>query len=101
MDNLKNSVISSAKIYISENRYNISLSNSCNEVDKDTIKEINGISITGSNIPLSLIADSGDLDDEIVNPIDRKQTYDLQNSYINITFNCKTKKYIYGDVTLK
>ena len=100
MENLTKSIISSAKIYISENRYNISLTNSCNEVDKDIIAEINGTTIYNSNIPLSLIAESGDLDNEIVNPNDRKQTYDLNTSYITITFNCKTKKYIYGEVTL-
>ena len=99
-ESLKQSIISSAKVYMSNNRYDIALADgSCpKNIENQTanIVKIGNNSITDSKIPLSLIAKEGDLDDEIVDPRDRETTLDLENSYIIITFNCDTKQYKYN-----
>lgn len=94
-ENLEQSIISSAKIYISDNRYDISLEESCGQDKIVNIKKIANNDNLEGKLPLYLLKDAGDMEEEIVDPRDREKKLDLTNSYILVTFDCNTKKYKY------
>lgn len=95
-ENLKKTIISSAKIYVSNNRYDISLMETCSSGKKVKIKQIaDSPDNLNGKISLSLLANAGDLDEKIIDPRDRETELDLENSYIMVTFNCETKDYEY------
>ena len=115
--NLQKSIIAAAKIYISDNKYNITLSDTCdssNERNIITIKEDNSssdsekeITVTDSKIPIKLLVESGDLNDgniNIVNPRNKNLKLVLYNdninkeeSYILVKFDCSSKKFKYPE----
>lgn len=104
-ESLKKSILSAAKIYISENRYNITLdSTTCNDVNKtrniSTINASNDMFIENESgkLKVSVLIDSGDLNDgreTIINPKNNNQKLDLDNSYVIVKYNCNTKDYDY------
>lgn len=100
--NLENSILSAAKIYISDNRYNISLtSESCDSNNQRNISMINGrsdmfIENESGKLKVSVLINSGDLNDgkeKIINPKNNNQVLDLDNSYVIVKYNCNTKDY--------
>ena len=99
--NLQKSIISAAKIYISDNKYNITLSGTCGT--ERPIGSVLGNNISNSQIPIKLLVDSGDLNDgngNIVNPQNRNQKLDLTNSYITVKYDCDTKGFKYENPVL-
>lgn len=98
--NLENSIKSSARAYISDNRYEISLGGSCtNSTDKRNIIFIDNTSISDSKITVKLLVDKGYLksnSDEIINPKTNKPIKKGE-SYIVVTYDCSSKDYKYDD----
>lgn len=99
-ESLKKSILSAAKIYISDNRYNITLdSTPCNDVNKTRdIKSIDGTDLTDNKITIITLTNSGNLNDgreTIINPKNNNQKLDLDNSYVIVKYNCNTKDYDY------
>ncbi len=99
--NLENSIKSSARAYISDNRYEISLNNnSCdNNNTKREILSINDKTITESKITVELLVDKGYLKSnsgEIINPKTNKPIK-KEESYIVVTYDCSSKDYKYDD----
>lgn len=95
-EKLKETIISSTKIYVSNNRYDISLMETCSSGKKIKIKQIaDSPDNLNGKIALSLLANAGDLDEKIVDPRARETKLNLENSYIIVTFNCNTKDYEY------
>lgn len=92
-ENLKKSIIRSAEIYISNNRYDIAIS-SCTD-DKATITNVANNTITSSQIPLRLLTDSGDMEAVLLDPRNKNKKINLDDSYIIVTFNCTNKEYDY------
>lgn len=82
-ENLKKNIISATKLYVNENKYDLSFT--CD----NTIK-----------IPISKLIDTGKLDliktekqdGDIKNPINND---DLTNKEVSVTFNCQTKQFTY------
>ena len=109
-DNLKKSIISAAKVYISDNRYNITLDlgedsklclDSTVEEDISSIGENNLKNLLGVNkVPISLLVDSKTLstnsEGNILNPKDKNKILDKNNSYVLIKYQCSTKDYNYA-----
>ena len=106
---LENSILSAAKIYTSDNRYNITLEYNDNgglcsgsESDED-IARIDGKDLNSllgvSKLPVSLLVDAKDLstnsEGKIVNPSDKSKTLNLSSSYVLIKYQCNTKDYTY------
>ena len=111
---LEKSIISAAKIYVSDNRYNIFV----NAIECDTNNEIDAvINIKGKNgasdvmyagkLPVKILVDAGNLktnaDGEIVNPIDKKKMLQLDvddsgtyQSYVGVKYLCDKKDYSYS-----
>lgn len=81
-ENLKDNIISSAKIYVNTNKYDLDFV--CN---------------TAKDIPLQTLVDSGDLnidkDGKIINPIDDTEI-DLDSSSVSVTYNCTNKTFSYS-----
>lgn len=104
MDNLKKSIISAAKIYISDNRYKIKLANdSCEPDNTRNISTINDssemfIKKNFGKLKIQTLVDAGNLttnkDGKILNPIDNKEL-NLESSYIIVKYDCTTKDYNY------
>lgn len=99
--NLENSIKSSARAYISDNRYEIRLDNqSCNNnITKREIVSINNEIITESKITVKLLVDKGYLKSNsgnIINP-ETNKSIDKGNSYIKVKYNCSSKDYKYDD----
>lgn len=104
MDNLKKSIISAAKIYISDNRYKIKLANNSCETDNTrNISTINDrstmfIDENSGKLKIQTLVDAGNLttnkDEKILNPIDNKEL-NLESSYIIVKYDCTTKDYNY------
>lgn len=82
-ESLKKNIISATKLYVNENKYDLSFT--CD----NTIE-----------IPISVLIDTGKLDliktekqdGEIKNPINND---DLTNKEVSVTFNCQTKQFTY------
>lgn len=95
--NLKDSIISAAKIYISDNRYQITVGN-CDDSNKADIESINNVTLTDSKITIQTLADAGNLkttsDGKIINPKD-KTSLNLGNSYVVVKYQCDKKEYEY------
>ncbi len=95
--NLKDSIISAAKIYISDNRYQITVGN-CDDSNKADIESINDMTLTDSKITIQTLADAGNLkttsDGKILNPKD-KTSLNLDNSYVVVKYQCDKKEYEY------
>lgn len=103
-DNLKKSIISAAKVYISDNRYNITLDYGKNLCDSGEIEEkiasINEDTLTDSKLPIQWLVDSKTLstnsEGKIINPKDKNKTLNKNNSYVLIKYQCSTKDYNYA-----
>ena len=95
--NLKDSIISAAKIYISDNRYQITVGN-CDDSNKADIESINNKTLNSSQLPISFLLDAGNLkttsDGKILNPKD-KTSLNLTNSYVLVKYQCDKKEYEY------
>lgn len=95
--NLKDSIISAAKIYISDNRYQITVGN-CDDSNKADIESINNVTLTDSKITIQTLANAGNLkttsDGKILNPKD-KTSLNLGNSYVVVKYQCDKKDYEY------
>ena len=103
--NLKNSIKSSARAYISDNRYEIKLDNkSCNNNNtKREIFSINNKIILGSKITVELLVNEGYLKSnsgEIINP-ETNKPINKGESYIVVTYDCSSKDFKYGKITIK
>ena len=99
---LKSSIISAAKVYISDNRYNITLAygdNLCGTGEvEENISRILTSDLNDSKLPIKLLIDSKDLSTKngsIINP-KTNQTLDLNASYVLIKYQCSTKDYTYN-----
>ena len=110
-DNLKKSIISAAKVYLSDNRYNITLDYDdydglCNSGEDTTenIASINEDTLTDSKLPIQWLVDSKTLstnsEGKIINPKDKKESLKLNTeesnySYVLVKYQCSTKDYTY------
>lgn len=98
---LEKSIISATKVFISDNRYNITLDNStiCSDSNKTrSIESINTINITDNKITIKVLIDSGNLNegkDAIINPKNSNEKLNLNNSYVIVEYNCDRKDYDY------
>ena len=92
-EQLKETIVSATKTYISDYRYDISL-------NEDKITNINGLEITDSKILVSSLVDEGNIkttkEGIIVNPRNKNECLNLLESYIKVTYNETKKDYIYG-----
>ena len=97
LNNLKKSILSAAKVYISDHRYDIELDSttSCDSNKTRNIKSIENKGITNNQLKIKYLINDNNLKDNIKNPINNK-ILDTQNSYIYIEYNCETRDYIYG-----
>lgn len=102
-EQLENSIIQSAKIYLSDNRYNINIERICtSSTEEINVSSINGVEIN-NKLPIKLLVEGNDLstttDDAgnkiIINPKDNNQILDLTNSYVLIKYQCSKKDYSY------
>ena len=106
---LENSILSAAKIYISDNRYNITLEYNDNgglcsgsESDED-IARIDGKDLNSllgvSKLPINLLVDNKDLtttsEGNIIDPRNKEKKLNLEESYVLIKYQCNTKDYTY------
>ena len=96
--NLKDSIISAAKIYISDNRYQITVGSCTTQNAKVDVLSINNVTLTDSKITIQTLANAGNLkttsDGKIINPKDKK-SLNLDNSYVVVKYQCDKKEYEY------
>lgn len=101
--NLKNSIKSSARAYISDNRYEIKLdNNSCNNNTRNIIS-IDNTPISESKITVKLLVDKGYLKSNsgnIINP-ETNKLINKGESNIEVKYNCSSKDFEYGEITIK
>lgn len=105
-ENLKNSIKSSARAYISDNRYEIKLDDSSCDNNNTNTRDITSIGtgenlkeITNSNISVLILVSEGYLKSssgEIIDPKTNK-SIDKSNSYIKVTYDCSSKDFKYGE----
>ena len=110
-NNLKKSILSAAKVYISDYRYDITLDPStvCGSgVTERPISSINTnsgvVNLDSSKITLKMLVEDDDLstnkDGKIINPENDKEI-NLDNSFIEVKYSCKTKDYIFKDLWIQ
>ncbi len=79
-NNLKNSIISAAKMHVSENRYSLGIS--CHDGNPTF------------NVTLRELVDEGSLSENVIDPRD-KENIDLDNNYVMVTYDCDIKEFSY------
>ena len=106
---LKNSILSATKVYLSDNRYNITLEYNdngglCSEGESDEdLASIDGKDLNSllgvSKIPVSLLVDAKKIttnsEGEIIDPREKNKTLKLSSSYVVVKYQCSTKDYTY------
>lgn len=102
--NLENSILSAAKVFISDYRYDIQLdSSTCSGTDDTrnisiiSLSNEGNISLTDSKLKIGTLVDNGYLttnkDKKILNPKDDSKHLNLDSSYVIIKYNCTSKDY--------
>ena len=96
--NLEDSIISAAKIYVSDNRYKITVGSCTTTNTKVDVLSVNDQTLSSGKLPISFLVDAGNLkttsDGKIVNPKD-KTSLNLTNSYVVVKYQCDKKEYEY------
>ena len=103
-ETLKTSIISAAKVYLSDNRYNITLnydSELCGSGEsEEKIATINEITLNDSKLPIKWLVDSKTLrtnnDGNIISPLNKNEKLNLSNSYVLVKYQCSIKDYTYA-----
>ena len=100
MKQLQASIVSAAKLYISDNKYNIEFNGSCDDSSSELmIRKINDLELTESHLLLDTLVNEGYLKTNagnIINP-ENDKNLDLNASYITIQYSCQTKIFDYDD----
>lgn len=102
-ENLKNSIKSSARAYISDNRYEIKLGDSSCNNNTRNITFIGNDYIDESKITVELLVNKGYLksnSDDIINP-ETNKPINKKESNIEVKYNCSSKDFKYGEITIK
>lgn len=102
-ENLKNSIKSSARAYISDNRYEIKLDDGSSANDTRNITFIGNDYIDESKITVELLVNKGYLKSNsgnIINP-ETNKPINKGESYIVVTYDCSSKDFKYGKITIK
>lgn len=94
-EQLKESIESAAKSYISDYRYEIS-------VDGTSIKKVGSYEITDNKILVSYLVDDGkltlDKDGSIKDPRDNGKCLNFSSSYVIVTFDSVKRDYVFNNV---
>lgn len=77
-ESLKNNIISSAKIYVTNNKYELGFD----------------CPVTTKEITLQALVDSGNLTEPIKNPV-TKEVLSLTDNKVEVTYNCTSKTFTY------
>lgn len=110
--NLKNSILSAAKVYLSDNRYEVVVAGTCDSSSADkniglSIGESEIIDDENSKLFIKVLVDAGDIktnaQGQIINPKNKNQILDLNGSYVRVKYSCQKKdfNYILEDEYLK
>ncbi len=101
LDNIKKSIESATKIYISDNKYDIEVIGNCNDTSPElSVKKDN--EITDNKITVSKLIELGNLK-EMKNGIKNPKTNSILNndsSYATIKYNCQNKDLIIKEIVL-
>lgn len=99
-ENLKNGIISSSIIYMSDNRGDIVFEGVCiNGTDLVNVNSVGNDTLVDSKILIKYLVNEGDLttnsNGNIINPLDNSLVLDLNNSYVLVKYQCSTRDYVY------
>lgn len=99
-ENLKNGIISSSVIYMSDNRYDVVFDGICiSDTDLVNVNSVGNDTLFDSKILIKYLINEGDLtttsNGNIINPLDDSLVLDLNNSYVLVKYQCSTKDYVY------
>ena len=101
LKNTEKSIISAAKIFFSDYKYEVTFSGTCNDtVNIESVKINNNetVSITDSKLPISVLIEKNYIktkDGYIINPKDNKEVLDICNkdTVVNVSYNCNSKNF--------
>ena len=106
-EELKKTIKNGTNIFLSDYRYEITTSSSCqsnnNEKDINLNIESEGAKIENSKLKIKTLVDKGYIktkDNKIENPENKTQTLDLENSYVTIKYSCSEKNNIIKEINL-
>ena len=96
LEYIKKSIITAAKGYITDNRYEISVDGICSEEEEHSINKIEETTLVDSKIPVSTLIEKRYLKNKIIKkPNNTTETLNTTDTKITIKYNCKTKDYTY------
>lgn len=109
-EELKKSMLSAAKIHLSDNRYEVGIEGTCNnETETKAITSIRGETLaTKSQLSIKQLIETGNIkttkdkngNEVITNPLNSAQTLNLDSSYVKVEYSCQKKDFIYSEVQL-
>lgn len=99
-ENLKNGIISSSIIYMSDNRGDIVFEGVCiGNTDLVNVNSVGNDTLVDSKILIKYLVNEGDLttnsNGNIINPLDNSLVLDLNNSYVLVKYQCSIRDYVY------
>ena len=100
-DSLKKSLVAAAKVYISDNRYEITIdSDSCSSNNEVLVTSVLDESLEDGKLSIQKLVDAGNVKTEangmISDPRDDHKTLNLSDSYVIVKYLCKEKGYSYS-----
>ena len=93
-EKLKTNIMMAAKNYFSDYRYDISVdtSGSCDGNNQRDVLKIQNHDLNSSKLQIKVLIEMDYINETIKNPKDNTEL-NLDNSYVGVKFNCRTKDY--------
>ena len=98
-EDLKKSILQAAKMYMSDHRYDVSVSGSCSEDNTSlVVSQVDGIELNESKLPIRVLLEVGNIktnkSDDMINPKNDNKVLD-DESVVTVKYDCNTRDYIY------
>lgn len=104
-ESLKSSIVSGAKMYFSDYRYEITVDGVCDSggdsfknissIAGNSVNQINGVSV----LPVAILVQAGNVkvnaDGNIIHPREKNKKLNFDSSYVQVQYRCVGKDYVY------
>lgn len=97
---IQDNLVQATKILFSDYRYEVSINGSCSDsTDELNVSAVGDYSLTDSKVPIQILVQEGnikiDKNGNIINPLNKQQTLNLDTSYVLVKYQCETKNFRY------
>ena len=99
-EDMKSGFVQATKVLFSDYRYEVSIDGVCNTSDEEkNILVVGDYNLVESRVPIQVLVNESNVtvneDGNIVNPKNKEEILDLNNSYVLVKYQCSNKDFKY------